>query len=80
MSSRVDRRATFTRNPAVPAPVLRCPTCDDRLTYRETVLGGVKPPERWDYYDCRRCGLFEFRQRTRKFRKMIRLPSDPATR
>jgi ribosomal protein L37E len=80
MSSRVDRRATFTRNPDVPAPVLRCPTCDDLLTYRETVLGGVKPPERWDYYDCRRCGLFEFRERTRKFRKIVRLPSDPATR
>jgi hypothetical protein len=33
--------------------------------YRQTVIGGVKPRERWDYYDCRTCGPFQYRHRTK---------------
>jgi hypothetical protein len=39
--------------------------------YRQTVLNGIKPLERWDYFDCRRCGPFEYRHRTRKLRASI---------
>jgi hypothetical protein len=39
------------------------------LVYHHTVLGGVTPPERWDYLDCRTCGPFEYRHRTRRLRR-----------
>lgn len=69
MSYRPDRRAIFTATPDVPAPELRCPTCDQSLVYRQTVISGVKPVERWDYFECRACGLYVYRERTRKLRK-----------
>jgi predicted RNA-binding Zn-ribbon protein involved in translation (DUF1610 family) len=47
---------------------LLCPSCDRFLIYRETVISGVKPIERWDYFDCRTCGTFVYRDRTRKLR------------
>ena len=62
------RVATFTSAPAVPAPELVCPTCDTPLTYQQTVISGVKPIERWDYFECRTCGEFVYRDRTRKLR------------
>lgn len=62
------RAASFTSNPDPPAPELICPHCDRRLAYRQTVFSGVKAPERWDYYDCRDCGFFQYRQRTRTLR------------
>ena len=31
-------------------------------------FGGVKPLERWDYFECRTCGAFVYRDRTRKLR------------
>ena len=63
------RVPTFTSTPDVPPPALHCPGCDQPLEYRQTVISGVKPIERWDYFDCRRCGPFVYRDRTRKLRQ-----------
>jgi hypothetical protein len=60
---------TFTHHPEIPAPQLLCPSCDRPLIYRQTVIAGVKPPERWDYYECRSCGPFQYRHRTRLLRR-----------
>ena len=60
---------TFTMTPDPAAPSLLCPICEIPLVYRSTVLCGVNPRERWDYLDCRECGLFEYRYRTRAFRR-----------
>jgi hypothetical protein len=65
---RTKRKATFTSTPDVPPPQLLCPNCDAALAYRQTVISGVKPIERWDYFDCRTCGAFIYRDRTRKLR------------
>jgi hypothetical protein len=65
----------FTTAPATSAPALFCPKCTLPLVYRLTVIGGVQPPERWDYFACHRCGLFEYRQRSRSFRPMDALPT-----
>jgi two-component system, chemotaxis family, chemotaxis protein CheY len=53
-------------------PALRCPSCADPLIYLESHVGGVsaRNPEQWDDFCCRRCGLFQFRQRTRKLRRV----------
>jgi len=73
-SRRIARSTTVTRNPEVPAPALRCSACDRQLTYLHTVLGGVKPLERWDYFECARCGFFEYRFRTRTRRLTADVP------
>ena len=65
---RTRRTPTFTSTPDRPAPELLCPGCDHALAYRQTVISGIKPVERWDYYECRRCGSFVYRERTRKLR------------
>ena len=62
------REATFTSSPEVAAPQLLCPACDTALLYKQTVISGVKPIERWDYFECRKCGDFVYRDRTRKLR------------
>jgi len=62
------RFAIFTSTPEVSAPALRCPTCDSALAYRETVISGVKPIERWDYFQCDTCGPYVYRERTRTLR------------
>lgn len=62
------RSATFTSTPEVDAPTLTCPKCDSTLSYKQTVISGVKPIERWDYFDCRACGPFVYRERTRTLR------------
>ena len=62
------RTAIFTSAPAIPPPKLLCPNCDEALVYRQTVISGVKPIERWDYFDCGACGPFIYRDRTRKLR------------
>jgi hypothetical protein len=41
--------------------------------YRETVFSGVNPIERCDYFECRTCGAFVYRDRTRD---LSRPPSD----
>jgi hypothetical protein len=65
---REKRAALFTSTPDIKAIELTCPTCDCPLLYRQTVISGVKPIERWDYFDCRTCGSFVYRQRTRTLR------------
>jgi predicted RNA-binding Zn-ribbon protein involved in translation (DUF1610 family) len=60
-----------TSMPETPAPQIFCPTCDRPLVYRQTVLGGVKPLERWDYFECPTCGSFVYRDRTRQLRRVI---------
>src|SRR5438105_13506359 len=66
---RTRRPATFTSTPDTAAPQLLCPTCDRPLVYRQTVISGVKPIERWDYFECKSCGPFVYRDRTRKLRR-----------
>ncbi len=58
------RQTRFTSYPDPPAPQQFCPTCGRTLIFRHTVVGGVEPPERWDYYDCPTHGAFRYRQRT----------------
>jgi hypothetical protein len=65
---RGQRTAVFTSNPEVDAPMLTCPKCDEPLAYRETVFSGVKPAERWDFFDCHGCGPYVYRERTRTLR------------
>ena len=67
-AKRPRRSATFTSSPETPPPELLCPICDHPLVYRQTVIGGVDPIERWDYFDCEPCGSFIYRERTRKLR------------
>jgi hypothetical protein len=70
-ANRTGRTAHVTSSPDMPAPQMFCPTCDLPLLYRHTVLGGVKPVERWDYFACRTCGNFVYRDRTRQLRQAI---------
>jgi len=65
---REKRSAVFTSTPDVKAGEMTCPKCDCLLVYRQTVISGVKPIERWDYFDCRTCGPFVYRERTRTLR------------
>jgi CheY-like chemotaxis protein len=70
--SRVHHRGPTTKPPRVP-PDLRCPLCDKALVYHHSNLGGVsaRHPEQWDYFECDgECGTFEYRQRTRKVRRI----------
>jgi CheY-like chemotaxis protein len=62
-----------TTTPSVLPPALVCPTCDHPLRYLRSHIGGVnaRNPEQWDYFECTRgCGTFQFRERTRKLRKV----------
>jgi hypothetical protein len=65
---RTRRSPMFTSTPEIAPPQLLCPNCDLPLVYRQTVISGVKPIERWDYFECRTCGPFVYRDRTRKLR------------
>jgi len=70
--SRVYRRGPTTTPPVAP-PNLRCPQCDKGLVYHHSNIGGVseRHPEQWDYFECAaQCGTFEYRQRTRKVRRV----------
>ena len=52
---------------------LVCPNCGHALDYRRSQIGGVsaRNSEQWDYFDCAMgCGTFEYRQRTRKLRRV----------
>jgi hypothetical protein len=60
------RSPVFTSAPDPRAPSLFCPRCVRPLVYRHTEIAGVEPIERWDYYECRACGGFRYRQRTKK--------------
>ena len=66
---RTGRASTVTSKPETPAPELLCPVCSRALVYERTVIGGVQPIERWDYFACDACGSFVYRDRTRKIRQ-----------
>ena len=62
-----------------PPPDVACPTCDAPLIYQQTFVG-FEPPERWDYFGCRNCGLFEFRHLTLRLRRIMGVAQRPARR
>ncbi len=65
-------RHTTTTPPTRP-PTLVCPTCDSALAYEHSYIGGVndRHSEQWDQYVCPACcGAFQYRQRTRKLRRI----------
>ena len=54
-------------------PSVLCPSCDAALRYVRSHMGGVgtRVREQWDYFECTAgCGTFQYRQRTRKLRKV----------
>jgi two-component system, chemotaxis family, chemotaxis protein CheY len=60
-----------TTTPSIPPPDLWCPRCDRLLQYQRSFVGGVsqRQPEQWDEYGCpSKCGVFEYRHRTRTLR------------
>jgi CheY-like chemotaxis protein len=61
---------------ATPAASLICPWCDSPLAYDRSHIGGVsdRQREQWDYYMCNSCGAFQYRQRTRKLRRVDSVP------
>jgi len=70
--SRRHVRGETAAPPALP-PGLICPQCDCPLDYKSSQVGGVsaRNAEQWDYFVCERgCGTFQYRQRTRKLRKV----------
>jgi DNA-binding response OmpR family regulator len=70
--SRLFSREDTTTPPQAP-PELLCPDCDRALTYQRSHIGGVseRHREQWDYYQCTNdCGQFQYRQRTRKLRRL----------
>jgi two-component system cell cycle response regulator DivK len=70
--SRLFSREVTTTPPELP-PTLVCPMCDQPLQYRTSHVGGVseRHREQWDYFECLNgCGDFQYRQRTRKLRKV----------
>ncbi|HXI30630.1 MAG TPA: response regulator [Vicinamibacterales bacterium] len=64
--------ASATVDPQLTPPSVVCPTCDTPLRYLRSHVGGVgRHPEQWDYFECTAgCGLFQYRQRTRKLRRV----------
>jgi hypothetical protein len=71
LKKQMKRSNRVTREPPTRPPELFCPECGRSLQYRHTVLAGVDPPERWDIFACPDCGLFEYRHRTRKLRRIM---------
>ena len=76
-TSRLALSRTFSRvdtvTPPAEPPALVCPACDQPLTYERSHVGGVseRHREQWDYFQCGNgCGTFQYRQRTRKIRKV----------
>jgi two-component system cell cycle response regulator DivK len=70
--SRAHVRVETDAPPAVP-PALVCPICDKPLVYVRSHVGGVnaRSSEQWDYFECpAECGTFQYRQRTRKLRRV----------
>jgi CheY-like chemotaxis protein len=61
-----------TTTPPMAPPTLTCPSCDQLLKYEHSHVGGVSErfSEQWDYYSCSTCGPFQYRQRTRKLRRV----------
>jgi CheY-like chemotaxis protein len=72
MRSRTFERRVTTTPPSAPPDAI-CPDCDGRLLYENSQIGGVtnRESEQWDYYRCpRRCGLYQYRHRTRRLRRI----------
>jgi hypothetical protein len=66
------RQRTVSTTTPDPAPLrLACPNCAAPLAYDHSVMSGVGIPERWDLFDCGKCGQFEYRHRTRQLRRTI---------
>jgi two-component system phosphate regulon response regulator PhoB len=66
------KRGDTTTPPTAP-PALLCPECDRPLGYKRSHIGGVsaRHQEQWDYFECAAgCGVFQYRLRTRKLRKV----------
>jgi two-component system, cell cycle response regulator DivK len=62
-----------TVTPHLAPPAALCPLCDTPLRYIRSHVGGVgkRLREQWDYFECAAgCGTFQYRQRTRKLRKI----------
>jgi two-component system, cell cycle response regulator DivK len=73
MLSRAHQRRDTTEPPTAP-PALLCPSCDQPLTYIKSHIGGVseRHAEQWDSFECTSgCGNFQYRQRTRKLRRVM---------
>jgi CheY-like chemotaxis protein len=71
MSKAFARFATTTP-PGTPPPLV-CPACDRPMTYQQSHIGGVseRHAEQWDEYTCpAACGVFQYRHRTRKLRRI----------
>jgi two-component system, OmpR family, phosphate regulon response regulator PhoB len=70
----VDAHRRFeTKTPPIVPPPLVCPACDRPLLYVRSHVGGVSArlSEQWDYYTCHgACGTFQYRQRTRRLRRV----------
>jgi len=70
-------RKTFDRfettHPPLAPPSLQCPSCDGPLRYVHSHIGGVsaRHPEQWDDFLCPSCGMFQYRQRTRRLRQAL---------
>lgn len=71
MSRSFERQWTTT--PPLQPPPLHCPSCDARLAYQHSFIGGVtvRAREQWDYFDCGRCGPFQYRHRTRSLKPAL---------
>lgn len=86
--ARVQSRAHLRFDTATPPdrpPSLVCPSCDRPLRYQRSHIGGVSAryPEQWDEFVCPApvsCGIFEYRQRTRKLRRIVLPLSRPPTK
>jgi CheY-like chemotaxis protein len=67
MKSHTYQRHYTTTPPRVP-PQLHCPSCDEKLAYVNSHVGGVSAnfPEQWDYFTCGSCGTFCYRHRNRR--------------
>jgi DNA-binding response OmpR family regulator len=65
-------RREFTMTPPLVPSKLTCPSCDRALAYHFSQTGGVsdRHAEQWDFFSCSTCGAFQYRQRTRKVRRL----------
>jgi CheY-like chemotaxis protein len=73
MKARIHQRYVTVTPPLTP-PVLICPSCERRLDYVNSQIGGVNAsqPEQWDRFDCAAgCGAFHYRHRTRQLRRLV---------
>jgi hypothetical protein len=65
------QQTRVTKHPPIAPPTLDCPTCRKSMAYLRSFLSGARRIEQWDRFLCLWCrGVFEYRQRTGKLRKM----------